>query len=395
MGFFKKRKVEEPENDYLDTLDIAGLEEKAVDIQPEPMQTQTLEQKKQTIENCCDRITSSNSRINELKVEYQAVNSYLTDIQLIEDLPETNAKQLLLCAKKVAVLDKDRRDFGRAMSKLSDGQFNHIRENEDEITEILKQMSEDEKYCETVKTDMKYLEAEKNGLKFEIQHLKNILYLLNGFSKIGIIVFMVLMILFLILNYTYGKDTSMLIYILVGITAIFAAVIYLMYNDTTNELKIAEIKQNRVIGLLNKVKIKYVNVAGRLTYAYEKHGVKSSYQLGKVWGAYLTQKKEHEVYNRASARLIDSEEELLKLLKDAGVKDTSVWLNQVYALIDDKEMNEMKSHLIKRRNKLKSSLDYNTDIIEKAREEIKNIIINDKENAKILMGILDVYEERM
>lgn len=393
MGFFRRKKVEE--DDFFDNLDVVNMLENAQEIKPEPMKVQTLEQKKQTIENCCDRITSANSRIGELKMEYQAVNSYLSDIQLIEDLPQTSAEKLVACAKKVVVLDKDRRDFGRSMSKISDKHFNHMRECEDEIKDILSQMSEDEKYCESVRTDMKYLEAEKSGYKFQINHLKNKLYLINGISKIGIIAFMVLMIVFFVLNYNYGKDTSMLIYGLVGITAIFAAGLYLVYNDAVNELKMAEIKQNRVIGLLNKVKIKYVNVAGRLSYAYEKHGVKSSYQLGKIWGAYLTQKKEHEVYNRASARLIDSESELVKILEQAGVKDTSVWINQVYSLVDHSELEEMKSLLIKRHNKLKSSLDYNTDIVDKAREEIKDIIINDTENATKLMGILDAYDEKV
>lgn len=113
----------------------------------------------------------------------------------------------------------------------------------------------------------------------------------NGASKIGIIAFAVLFLLFLIVNYAFNKDTSLLIYLLIGITAIFAAGIFYLHNQTINELRLSEIKYNRAIGLLNKIKLKYVNIAGRLTYSYEKHGVKSAYQLNKIWGAYLTLKK--------------------------------------------------------------------------------------------------------
>ena len=230
MGFFKRRKVE-PEDDYLDELEITGFSPEKVNLAAEPLKTETLEQKKQAVENACDRINNANMRIKELKPEYQAVNSYLTDIQLIEDMPETNSKKVEELAKKIVVIDKDRRDFGRAMKKISSVQFGHMRECEDNISEILKTMAEDEKYCESVKTDMKYLEAEKAGLKYEIKVLKERLYLINSASKIGIAAFAVLMIVFLIINYQFKKDTSVYIYLMVGITAIFATVIYLVHNQ--------------------------------------------------------------------------------------------------------------------------------------------------------------------
>lgn len=397
MSLWRRKRIEKHEEDFLDELEITvdDFTENDVKMKPEPLKVDTLEQKKQAIENCCDRITSANSRINELKIEYQTVNAYLTDIKLIEDLPKTNADKLLASAKKVVVLDKDRRDFGRSMSKLTDAQYSHMRECEDDIQDILKEMYDDEKYCETVKTDMKYLEGEKAGLKFEIKDMNNILYLLNGASKIGIMAFMVLMIVFLVMNYVYHKDTSLLIYGLIGVTALFTIIVFTIYSNTVTELKLSEVRLNMAIGLLNKVKLKYVNVAGRLTYAYEKHGVKSAFQLNKIWGAYLTQKKEHEVYNRASLRLVEAEDELVDILKKAGVRDTGVWISQAYAIVNPSDMYEIKKHLTHRREKLKSSLDYNTDTIEKARSEIKQIILNDKENATELMSMLDAYEESL
>ena len=73
MGLFKKKK--KYENDFLDDLVIEGFDEKKSGIETEPLEADTLENKKQDIENCCDRITSANSRIAELKIEYQTVNS--------------------------------------------------------------------------------------------------------------------------------------------------------------------------------------------------------------------------------------------------------------------------------------------------------------------------------
>lgn len=391
MGLLKRKKA--VAEDYLEDLNIDGFNETETVIKPEPLETETLENKKQAIENCCDRITSANTRISELKIEYQTVNAYLSDIQILETLPEEQAEEILNCAKKVVVLDKDRRDFGRSMSKLNERQYSHLRENEENISQILKQMAEDEKYCESVKTDMRYLEGERTGLKMELQEQKNLLYLLAGISKIGIVAFVVLMLLFIVLNYGYDKDTSMYIYTLVGVAAVFTAVVFYLQNRTENEMKLTKLRLNRAIGLLNKIKLKYVNIAGRLSYSYEKHGVRSAYQLNKMWGTYLTLKKEREVYNRASVRLIDAEEDLEALISRANVKDANIWVNQAYALVNKGDMEEIKNHLNKQRQKLKHSLDYNSDMIDKSRDEIKTIILSNKEHARELMGILDAYEE--
>lgn len=391
MSLFKRKKA--VKEDYLEDIQLEGFNETELAIKPEPMETETLDNKKQAVENCCDRINSANIRLSELKIEYQAVNAYLSDIQILETLPGEQAEDILNCAKKVVVLDKDRRDFGRSMSKLNERQYSHLRENEDEIDRILKRMIEDEKYCESVKTDMRYLEGERAGIKIEIQEQKNLLYLLAGISKIGIVAFIVLMFLFIVLNYGYGKDTSMLIYALVGAAAIFTAVVFYLQNKTEHEMKLSKIRLNRAIGLLNKIKLKYVNIAGRLSYSYEKHGVKSAYQLNKMWGTYLTLKKEQEVYNRASIRLVDAEEELVELISRANVKDPNIWINQAYALVSKRDMEEIKENLNNRRDKLKHSLDYNSNMIEKSRDEIKNIILSNKEHAQELMGILDAYEE--
>lgn len=361
-------------------------------MQPEKPDIRTIEQKKDYVENCCDRIVTANKRMDELKVEYQAVNHYLNDIHLIENLPEQQGQQLLSYAKKVIVLEKDRKDFSRSMSKLTNWQYSHMRECEDDIREILKNISEDEKYCETVKTDMRYLEGERAGLIFEKREMNNRLYLINGISRIGIIAFAVLFLFLIVLGFGYGKDTSMWLYGIVAIAAVFIAVIFGIHNKTMYELKLAETRLNRAITLLNKVKIKYVNVVSRLEYSYEKHGVKSAYQLNKLWAAYLKLQKEHEVYNKASTRLVEAEEGLVALLKQMDVRDSNVWISQAYAIVDRREMEEIKLSLNKRRHKLKSSLDYNSDSVIKAQGEIKSLVLSDKGHAEELMAVMDAYD---
>ena len=393
MGLFKKKK--KYEDDFLDDLVIEGFDENKSEIETEPLETDTLENKKQAIENCCDRIMSANSRIAELKIEYQIVNSYINDIMLIENLPAEQMEEIVEYAKRVVVLDKDRKDFGKSMSKLSDKQYRYMRENEEEIADIIKSMAEDEKYCESVKTDMRYLEGEKTGLQIEIKEQKRIIRSLYGISKFAVSTFIVLMSILLVMEFGYNKNVTGFIYAVISCAVVFTATIFTVRNKADYELKLAKIRMNRAIGLLNKIKIKYVNIAGKLSYLYEKYGVKSSYQLSKVWATYLTLKKEREVYNKASARLIEAEDSLVSLLKKATVKDAGIWINQAYALFNTSDMEEIKDHLYKRREKLKSSLEYNNEVMSKSRKEIKMIVLSDNKHADDLIKILEAYEESL
>ena len=103
---------EDVENETVVIPDSSELQSSMAIEKPE---VKTTDQKKDYIENCCDRIVTAGKRIDELKIEYQAVNHYLNDIHLIENMPDPQKEQLLGYAKKVVVLEKDRKDFGRSM----------------------------------------------------------------------------------------------------------------------------------------------------------------------------------------------------------------------------------------------------------------------------------------
>lgn len=384
FGRKKKKKDKKENREYLKEFQLGeddSLEQqifgegsgKTIQVQLEKFQAKTPEEKRLYLESCQERLDGTKQRLEELKREYTAVNRYLSDIHLIETMPEPQGEKLLNLAKKVIVLEKDRKEFGRSMSKLSNRQFSHMRECEPEIQNILKNMAEDEKYCETVKTDMRYLEGERAALMYEKQELTDRLYLVKGISKIGIIAFAAVFLFLVVLQFGYNLPVDMIMYGELAIMAIFIAVIFVVHGNAERELGATESKLNRAILLLNKVKIKYVNVVNRLEYVYELHGVKSAYQLNKMWGVYLRLQKEHEVYNKATNRLIEAEEDLVNLLKFFDVKDAGIWVNQAYAIIDKGEMEEIKSSLNKRRSKLKSSMDYNQDLMLKTQEEIKLI----------------------
>ena len=395
MRWFKRKK-KEPDDFDKKYGDLQGISLEPIDINSdklaqEPLIVKSPEQRKQFVENNCEKIVESTKKIEETKKEYQLVNSYITDIQTIENLPDNNSDKVVSLAQKIMVLDKDRRDFGNSMSKMSDRQFNCLKDYGDDIKRVLKDLEDDEHYCQTVKSDMHHLQGEKSALLHERQEMNDRIHLVRGISKIAVIAYAALIVMCMVVQLNSDVVVTPYIYGILGMAAITVMVLFTMYSSAVRSIKMAELKLNKAISILNKTKLKYVNVQSRIDYMYEKFGIHSAYELNAMWGKYLQMCKEREVYRRASDKLIEAEEDLLEELKKYNVQDTEVWLQQVSALVDKKEMKKIKNNLCNRRKKLKATIEFNTSVIEKSTQAIRDMVSNDKEHAAEIMEIMDKY----
>ncbi|MBQ4067801.1 MAG: hypothetical protein IJC76_00975 [Lachnospiraceae bacterium] len=395
MKWFKRRKRELDDFDKkygdLQNLSLEPIDINSEKLEQEPLFVRNPEQRKQFVENNCEKIVEATKKIEETKKEYQLVNNYLTDIQTIEELPDNNSDKIVSLAQKIMVLDKDRRDFGNSMSKMSDRQFNCLKDYGDNIKNVLKDLEQDENYCQTVKSDMHHLQAEKAALLQERRDMKDRIHMVRGISKIAVCAYGLLIAMCMIIQLNTEVDVLPYIYGILGLALVTVVVLFTMHNSAIRNIKIAEIKLNKAIGLLNKTKLKYVNVQSRLDYMYEKFGIHSAYELNAMWGKYLQMCKEREVYRKASDKLIEAEEDLLEELKRYNIHDTEVWLQQVSALVEKKEMKKIKSSLCTRRQKLKATIEFNTSVVEKSTQAIKDVVSQDKEYAQEIMDIVDKY----
>lgn len=55
---------------------------------------------------------------------------------------------------------------------------------------------------------------------------------------------------------------------------LLVAIIFLVQRNSLYQFRLCDKKMARAVTLLNKTKIKYVNIAGSVDYQYEKYGVK-------------------------------------------------------------------------------------------------------------------------
>ena len=71
------------------------------------------------------------------------------------------------------------------------------------------------------------------------------------------------------------------------------------------------------------------------------------------------------------------------------------WISQPEALLDKREMVEMRHELIVRRQALRKQMEYNSDVTETARKEIMDVVGKHPAYADEIMEMLDRFEEEL
>ncbi|MDE6963944.1 MAG: hypothetical protein K2P30_10005, partial [Lachnospiraceae bacterium] len=88
------------------------------------------------------------------------------------------------------------------------------------------------------------------------------------------------------------------------------------------------------------------------------------------------------------------QQDLLRILRRYQLKDPMVWLHQTAALLDKKEMVEIRHNLIIRRQSLRRRMDYNKEVIAgNAQAEVKDLVESYPKYAKEILDIVNEYEE--
>lgn len=399
MGFFnwfKKDKSDKNDNKDNKTANIlvdeSQVELENVDLEKEVDNYDSIPKRKKYIHDSCEVIVETSRQIEEAKVEYQAVTSYLTDMQKIDSIPLEEREDLDDAARKIITLTRDRTGYqNRKDIKITDIQYKHMEQYEDEIADEIINIKKNEEYLIIVKNDMRTLEGEKGVLHFsKDESIKQQQYL-KGIAIVISILVVGLFALFATISSVFYKD-MFIPYVLTIIMAIISA-LYIFFEARKNnyDIKITEQKINRAISLLNKVKIKYVNTTNLLDYSYSKHRVNSSSELKYLWEQYMKAKDEEKRYKNNTELLNYYNELLVKKLRSFKIVDPDIWIYQAIAIIDSKEMVEVRHRLNVRRAKLRERIDYNTKLRQDGIKKIEKLILKDPDWKNEIIESLRVY----
>lgn len=381
--FRKKEWEEEYDDTWSDAEDISEVnyDDKA--------------QRTDYVKDCLERMADATKELENLSYEYDMVTSYLKDMEEIEALPEEESSQLKECAMRVAELQDSKADFMERARKITDEQYYHMEQIADEVEEGYEKLSEAEEYQGRIKQDLGRLDGEKHAYLYRKSEVMNLIADTRGMAIICVAALGLCVVLLLLLQFFLDMDTRAGYLLTAGAAATAITVIYIKHLDARQELRRVENGINKIILLQNKVKIRYVNNTNLLEYLQLKYGVSSAQELIDMWENYKAERKERENMRKAERDLDQNERELLQMLKCYQIKDPAIWLHQTEAILDRKEMVEIRHNLIVRRQSLRRRMDYNKEVVAGgSQQEIKTLVEKYPQYAKEVMKYVEEYEKK-
>ena len=350
------------------------------------------DQRKRYIVNCLEQITEASKEIDLLTGEYTLVTSYLTDTDEIEALPQEQRSQVNSTAAKLAGLEQERNRYREKKNRMRDADFYAIRKREDEIEEGIRKIREGEKYGNLIRQDLHRLDGERHAYEYRRNELENMMNNQRGMAVIFFTALVVCVIMLAILQFGFDMDVYVGLFLAVGAGAVAISYVCIKYMDAGRELQRVEKTINKIIQLQNKVKIRYVNNCQLMEYLYLKYNTDSAAKLEKRWKLYQDEKEERKQFAEAEAKMEYYQKQLVEQLSNYRVQMPERWISQTAALLDKREMVEIRHELIQRRQALRKQMDYNQEVAESARNEVKEVAALYPKYAQEILSMVERYD---
>ncbi len=344
------------------------------------------------ISTLCEKLAEATYQMEDQRIEYETLGVYFDDISRIEQMPEDKHRELCDIARKIEFLEKNQAEFKQLKIKLSDDKYRVIAKYEHEIPEIMKELSGQEARNAAIKRDMQHLENEKSAQDYYTEEAEDKQDFLRTVAKsvavMGLISFGVIFWLYTMYEFAI-EVTCMVVLFILTLTFVM---LYLGYRRESYEIKLAQAKKKRAISLLNKVKLKYVNSTSTLEYIYEKYEIRSLRELEYLWDQYHMLLVETRKFRQSIGDLRVFTDEMERVLRDIHVNDPYIWVQQTRALLDDREMVEVKHSLNVRRQALREQMEHNEETKKQCLLIIKGMVIKEPGLMESLQDILADYQ---
>lgn len=378
---FRRKKIEEQSEDW----------EKIV-YERDKVNFHDGEERKRYLTGCLEQIGEAEKEISLLTGEYSLVTSYLTDMEEIESLPPEQMTELKNVARKMQTLSSEMQRFRDKKQRMSESEYRQVSSQENEIEEGIKKLNDAEKMQKLIRQDLTRLDGERHAYEYRRVELENMMANFKGMTVICVVAFVVCILMLMVLQFGFRMETTIGYYVAIAAAAIAITVMTVKYMDSEKELERVGKATNKLIQLQNKVKIRYVNNVNLLDYLCLKYNVESAEKLKHLWDMYQEEKEERRQYLETEAKLDYYREELVEMLTRYRVKDPSRWILQPEAIVDSREMIEIRHGLIVRRQALRKQLDYNRQLSDTAKTEIKEVAAQYPVYAAEIAQLVEKYE---
>lgn len=400
MGFwkglwenFQKRFMEEEELEL--DADIASMEEWDWETLVKDRHLLKLSdpyERQKFIRSCLDQMQDSSKEVESLTAEYNMVTAYLTDMEELEALPESEMQEVQHTARILLLREEENRSFEEKKNRISETEFRQMAQLEDTMPKAYQDVKEAENYRDKIRADLSKLEGEKQGYLYQKEELRRTIANIRGMVLICCMAVAACMVMLLILQFGFAMDTTLGYILTAGCGAVALTFLYVNYLENTKEFRRAESGFNKIILLKNTVNIRYVNNTNLLEYLYLKYKITSAKELEKKWDLYQQEKADRERRLQNREELDFYQRELLKILRRYRLHDPTIWAHRPEALLDRKEMVEVRHSYVIRRQKLRAQMDYNRKLASEAQKELKLMAENYPDYTKEILDSLKHYD---
>ncbi len=339
----------------------------------------------------CEQIIEISKQSQEYLKEYELVTAYLTDIQIIDGIPLESRLEVNEAAKKVLTLTRERQKYQNYNKKITDKQYQLLLSLADTIPNEVRRLNEKESYVLLLEKDIKLLRKEGDSLSGQLDDIQN----KQGYlRKLALTICGLTVTIFaLLMALAYSVELDYTLPFVITIVVAMAGAGYILYEDLNSKKKAVMLqrKMNRAVALLNRTNIKYVNNKCSLDYTYSKFNIKKSKELTELWNEFMAVREIEKSYQKNTDQLAMYQELLVKLLHNYHIKDANIWIHQSIALIDPKEMVEIRHSLNVRRQKLRDRMEYNQKTSIQCIENIKNLLREWPESKEEVVAVLNQY----
>ena len=322
----------------------------------------------------CEAIAENERQIAEAKKEYEKVTSYLMDIQRIDMASDAERKEIDDVCKSILTLTSERKKYKNRNLTISDAQMGKFEPFEDELVDEIKKMYNAESYQTAIESDISNLKKEKENLYSQKKEVVNKQNAIKGMTKILALLIISLIVLLIVIFYALKADMTLPYLGVVFLAAVSAAALIFESQKNRRDVILIEKKINRAVTLLNKVKIKYINNINVLDYNCNKFGVKNAKDFEQKWNEYCKMREYEKKFRENTEMLNANNENLVIMLKDVGVVDTDIWLSRCVAIVDPKEMVEIRHELNQRRQMLRERIENNEQLKENIIKQLDYVI---------------------
>lgn len=376
------------ESEYGNDWEDVGLSRDSVDMHDR-------QQREEYVRACLEQMSEASKELSTLGGEYNLVTSYLTDMEEIEALADDTKEKLKEYAKKLAELESSKERLAERKGMMPEAEFNRMERIEQYMPDGYKTLKEAEEYQITVKKDLGRLEGERHACYFRRNELLNSQRNMKGITVICVSSMIFLICILAVMSMALKLDVTIGYAIAVVIAAAALTFVFVKFQESQRELVRIDKSINKLVLLQNSVKIRYVNNTNLLEYLYVKYDVNSSTELKRLWDKYIDELNRREEQRQMEIDMDENQTALVSLLRRCKIQDPGIWLKQSQALIDSKEMVEIRHNLIIRRQKLRKQMEYNANKAQEAQGEVKDIVEKYPEYAERLLDLVSEYEKAL